>query len=180
MTRTEMETRSGAYFDFANPSATDIDVEDIAHSLSKTCRFGGHCEPFVSVAEHAMLVRYLVRDAGHPELSAAALHHDSHEAFVGDVPTPLKCLFGKSYRALIERIDGAIGEALEICPEAFCDPVVKEADRLATSIEAVHVKLSGRALPYEEPRQLPDWFRPGLSPSAAAELFLYFDAKDRV
>jgi 5'-deoxynucleotidase YfbR-like HD superfamily hydrolase len=59
-------------------------------ALAKICRFGAQTKHFYSVAQHALLVRRLVLDAGHDDLELIALHHDSHEAFVGDLPTPLK------------------------------------------------------------------------------------------
>lgn len=95
--RCVMNTASGALLDLVNPDPAVIRLEDIAAALSKVCRFGAQTTRFYSVAQHAVLVQRLVVEAGRPDLSLAALHHDSHEAFVGDVTTPLKRMLGSHY-----------------------------------------------------------------------------------
>lgn len=52
----KMLTNSGQYIDMLSPSASQIRIEDIAHGLSKLCRFGGQCSVFFSVAEHSLNV----------------------------------------------------------------------------------------------------------------------------
>lgn len=173
--QTQMETASGHYFDFAAPEACHVDVEDIAQALSLTCRFGGHIGVFYSVAEHALLVRRLVIRAGRPDLALAALHHDSHEAYVGDIPTPLKRAIGQPYRVMVARIDGAIAEALGLnLAEVDCE-VVHAADAQALRLEAAALKRSRGiegAWPWRElPEPLAN-FAPGLSPDAARRAFL--------
>ncbi|TAM99321.1 MAG: phosphohydrolase, partial [Rhizobiaceae bacterium] len=49
-------THSGKPFYPARPAPSDIDILDIAHALSMTCRYGGHARRFYSVAEHCVLV----------------------------------------------------------------------------------------------------------------------------
>lgn len=73
------------YFPIA-PSAEDVDIVDISHSLSMQCRYAGHCKMFYSVAEHSVLVSYLVP----PEHALTALMHDATEAYLVDVPRPVK------------------------------------------------------------------------------------------
>lgn len=150
MTRTTIETHpTGTFFDFAAPTADMIHVEDIARSLSMQCRFGGFVERFYSVAEHALLVSRLVREAGHgPALQFAALHHDSHEAYVGDLPTPVKNYLLRAAPAvwdtLVNAIDCAIEQRFDIfaAASAFHHPDVKTADEQALSIEAAELKVS--------------------------------------
>jgi hypothetical protein len=137
------ETHTGRLFDYADPRPDQIDIDDIAHALSLTCRFGGHTGVFYSVAQHALLVRHLVIEAGYVELAHAALHHDSHEAYLGDVPTPLKRMLGFRFADLAKATDLAIGEALEVDPALFAHPAVREADQAAMSLEAAALKVNG-------------------------------------
>jgi hypothetical protein len=165
--RTTMETSGGGWLDLGAPDPADIKLRDIARSLSLVCRFGGHVPFHWSVADHALLVRRLVIEAGYPELALAALHHDSHEAYTGDIPTPLKVLFGAVVDQLVGELDEAIAQALHLDANDFNAEPVHEADQLALRIEAWHLKPSRgieNAWPWREPppkcvalvRRLPD------------------------
>src|ERR1035437_1784040 len=84
-----MQVYSGARFYPLDPRPDEIDAADIAHALSLLCRYGGHVDRFYSVAEHCVLMSRAVA----PENALAALLHDATEAYVVDVPRPLKrCL----------------------------------------------------------------------------------------
>lgn len=140
---TSLETHCGLFFDLANPRAEDVRLGDIAVALSNTCRFGGHVKRYYSVAEHACVVYTMVKDAGAPpELCLAALHHDSHEAYIGDVPTPLKRMLGEDYQDIAHGIDVAIAEAFRFDGSLMCSPLVKDADTRALRIEARYLKAS--------------------------------------
>jgi 5'-deoxynucleotidase YfbR-like HD superfamily hydrolase len=81
-----IQTHSGRRFCPTNPNPNSIVIQDIAHSLSMQCRFTGHCSHFYSVAQHSVLVSYICdsRDA------LWGLLHDASEAYLVDVPRPLK------------------------------------------------------------------------------------------
>jgi hypothetical protein len=81
-----MQTYTGKVFYPVAPSVEDIDPVDIAHSLALQCRYGGHVDRFYSVAEHCVLMSQAVS----PENALHALLHDATEAYVSDVPRPLK------------------------------------------------------------------------------------------
>lgn len=81
-----MQTFSGGVFHPLNPKPNEIHIEDIAASLSKMCRFGGHCRIFYSVAEHCV---HLAEVAPAP-LKLTALLHDASEAYLVDIPRPIK------------------------------------------------------------------------------------------
>jgi hypothetical protein len=81
-----IQTRSGLPFDFRDGGPEQIRIEDIGSALSKLCRFTGHTREFYSVAEHSVLVSLLVPE----EFALEGLLHDAHEAYVGDMSTPLK------------------------------------------------------------------------------------------
>lgn len=149
---TTVETAGGSYFDYACPLPEQITLDDVAHHLAITCRFGGasvdtHGSPVLySVAEHAIFVRATVIEWGYPHLALPALHHDSHEYMLGDWPTPLK----RQLRAagvtvlddLVEATNIAIGEKFGIDPVLFDNVTVKEADALALYREAATFKTS--------------------------------------
>src|SRR5919112_3428758 len=112
-----IDTSSGKRLDLDNPRPEDIRIEDVAGGLSKVCRFGAQLLEYYSVAQHALLVHRLVVEAGHPELALVALHHDSHEAYLCDIPTPLKRQIREAtsvYREACNRFDRVIGEAFGI------------------------------------------------------------------
>lgn len=85
-TEGHIRTFSGIYIDPLNPKPELINIEDIAHALSMQCRFGGHLPRFYSVAQHSVMVADLVD----PENKLAALLHDASEAYLLDIPRPVK------------------------------------------------------------------------------------------
>lgn len=138
-----MDTASGVKLNLDEPRPQDICITDIAAALSKVCRFGAQANRFYSVAQHAVLVRDLVVKAGRPDLAATALHHDSAEAYVCDLPSPLKALLeaegNHAYREAADRLDQAI--AIKLGHEPYdarsrSGAEVKLADQRALLIEA--------------------------------------------
>lgn len=89
---TWIQTKTGNAFDFypVRIASSSIEIEDILSALPKLCRFTGHTNQFYSVAEHSVLASKI------PGLSLyeqwCLLLHDAHEAYVGDVSSPLKSL----------------------------------------------------------------------------------------
>lgn len=81
-----ISTYTGKKFHYLNPQLEEIDILDIAHALALTCRFGGHCRVYYSVADHSVNVARLCK----PGNRLAALLHDAHEAYVPDIPSPIK------------------------------------------------------------------------------------------
>lgn len=81
-----IRTFTGIYMNVFEPTLEMICVEDIAHALSMQCRFGGHLPTFYSVAEHSWYCSQLVKD----EHKLAALLHDASEAYLLDIPSPIK------------------------------------------------------------------------------------------
>lgn len=167
-----IETHSGAYVDFDEPEAETIHLEDIAHALAHTCRFGGHSSRFYSVAEHAVLVSRLAPI----DVAFEALHHDDHEAYTGDIPTPLKKSLGDTYYDLAERLDAAIIKALDLDWFRMDSQAVHDADRLALRLEAAELKQSQGCGPhwgYEEPAQPVGIYRAHCwAPVYAKQMFL--------
>lgn len=78
---------SGTLFDVFNPNMEDIKIEDIAHSLSNICRYGGHSPKFYSVAQHCVICSY---DNGSVQEKLEFLMHDASEAYLTDMPRPIK------------------------------------------------------------------------------------------
>lgn len=87
-----LQTYQGKRIDIQNPKPDTIDIYDIAMALSRICRFNGHTSQFYSVAQHCT---YCVKLAStiEPEntpLALACLLHDAAEAYLSDIPSPVK------------------------------------------------------------------------------------------
>lgn len=172
---------SGGYFDYADPQADQVTIVDIAHGLAHTCRFGGHADEFVSVAEHSVLAHdLLARTCDDDLLLRAALLHDASEAYVGDVPKPMKPILGAQFADLTDAVDCIIaGKYLggEVDAGLFHCSIVKAADTRAMILEGARYMSSplwdwaredDRGL---IPGDLADW-NGALDPVKARELFL--------
>jgi len=81
-----IQVNSGGIFDPLNPDPAGILIEDVAHALARQSRFLGHGDGSYSVAEHCVHVSR----ACEPEDALWGLLHDATEAYLGDLPTPLK------------------------------------------------------------------------------------------
>lgn len=68
-----------------------ICIEDIAHHLAQLPRFCGATHVPYSVAQHSLLVSFILECRGAtPATALAGLMHDAHEAYIGDISTPVK------------------------------------------------------------------------------------------
>ena len=67
-----IRTSSGKYFNFIDTEPDMVDIEDIAHSLSMQCRFGGHLPRFYSIAQHCVLCSQIIE----PKYALEALLHE--------------------------------------------------------------------------------------------------------
>jgi hypothetical protein len=99
-------TISGRRIDLRRPRPEDICIEDIAHALARQCRFAGHVLEHYSVAQHSMIVSVLCD----PVDALWGLLHDAAEAYISDLPYPVKSFRGIAapYQALETRVQHAI------------------------------------------------------------------------
>ncbi len=137
---------SGRRLDLLDPSALDIEVEDIAHGLARVARWNGQTSGahIFSVAQHSLLVEALAR-ARAPRLDRsrrlAVLLHDAPEYVIGDMISPFKAVIGDAYKAVERRLLAAIhrrfGLPVKSAPEL--EKLIKIADREAAYLEATRL-----------------------------------------
>lgn len=122
---TWLGTNSGKRIDLLQPDPEAFTLEDIATGLSRVARFNGQTSRRYSVAEHSINVASLVA----PKYRLAALLHDAAEAYICDIPSPLKALLGSAYREVEHRISRAIGHKFGVDLVNLPD-CVKQADHI--------------------------------------------------
>jgi 5'-deoxynucleotidase YfbR-like HD superfamily hydrolase len=139
-----MQTFRGNRFNPDDPAHTKFEIEDIAHALSNLCRYGGHCKRFYSVAEHSVLVADIVAATPGATLEDEiwALMHDATEAYLTDLPTPIKARLPK-YKAIEAEVAAQIQISLGLPGLARwrgdLPPIVHHADRVALVTEAAQL-----------------------------------------
>lgn len=131
-TLTWMQTGSNQQLDFAAEEWIVLPIELIARALSNICRYNGHCSRYYSVAEHSILMSYMVPE----ELALATLLHDASEAYVGDMPTGLKRAMGISFKSFEHKATLAVSRGYGIPMEQLESPVIKQFDRRILGDEA--------------------------------------------
>jgi uncharacterized protein len=159
---------SGRRLDLINPSAMDIEIEDIAHGLSRVARWNGQTtgDHAFSVAQHSVIVEKICAtlepDADRVWLMAALLH-DASEYVVGDMISPFKNALGINYRAFEDKLTQAIhirfGLPAVISPQL--KKFIKRADKISAYLEATQIAgfsdLESRKFFGPPPLTIKDW-----------------------
>lgn len=121
-----MQTASGLQFWPLDPRVEEIVIDDIAHALGMACRYAGHCLQFYSVAEHSVLMTRWLRDNGYTnDEQLTALLHDAPEAYLVDVPRPVKP-FLTEYKTIEGRLWLMVAARFGVSPNM--PSIVKFAD----------------------------------------------------
>lgn len=140
-----VNTYSGKEMSLVNPKVEDVSLLDISYTLANIKRWNA-TTPF-TVAQHSLLVEEIVRlNGGSNKERLLALLHDSAEAYIGDMPKPLKDLDVNSLFLKTEAlIEDVIRQAfqLEEFNSMFTDRI-RQADALSAKLEAYKYKTSSK------------------------------------
>jgi hypothetical protein len=174
-----MMTHSGKKYYPLNPKAADINIQDVAHALSHQCRFGGHSSKFYSVSQHSVIVSKVVEEMTNGDVTMAmcGLLHDAGEAYLVDVPRPVKIEL-EGYTEMEENLLKVIAKKFNL-PEIFND-VVKYADDKVLATEAEWI-MSVNSKEWNLPDPCDFEIKP-VGPVAAKTLFLkrYEELKEKL
>lgn len=159
-----LQTYSGQAFDILAPTTSTIRIEDIAHALSNLCRFAGHVRTFYSVGEHSVRASHIPQSR---DLQRAALMHDAAEAYIVDIPSPLKPLL-TGYREIEQRIESVIAEKFGV---NLGHPLIRDLDLIMLATEKRDL-MGPEARPWGDlPDPLPEKIEPW-TPIQAEQRFL--------
>ena len=99
-----IRTYTGKWVNVFDPTMDMFDIEDIAHALSHQCRFSGHVSQYYSVANHSI---YCYEQSIKQDLPVkeqlTALMHDCSEAYLVDIPRPIKKEFSQ-YKIIEDKL----------------------------------------------------------------------------
>ena len=137
---------SGRRLDLLDPSALDIEIEDIAHGLARVARWNGQTigDHAFSVAQHSVVVEEIAAHV-RPGLAArwrlAALLHDAPEYVIGDMISPFKAALGLDYHNFEQRLEAAIHVRFGLPARipAEIKTLIKTADRACAFFEATQI-----------------------------------------
>lgn len=123
------------------PNRNEYDIEDIAHALSMTCRFNGHCKEFYSVGLHSLYVMELVAEhTNSTKTLMVALLHDASEAYISDLSRPVKGAI-QEYKEIESRLQLAIYRdlILDFDDSDIDFDLIKDADNFALKQEQAYL-----------------------------------------
>lgn len=123
-----IDTRTGEVVTPLAAAPDDILLEDIAHALSNLTRFAGHGNGPYSVARHSVRVSDEVEArGGSPAAVRWGLLHDATEAYLADVPAPVKRSL-PGYTHAERRLAETVREAFDLDLSSEDDRLVAAAD----------------------------------------------------
>lgn len=144
-------TYSGLAFWPLDPRVSEVRLADIAHALSNTCRYGGHTRQFYSVAQHSVLVAQHLA----PRFRAQGLMHDATEAYLLDIPRPVKRHI-PGYAQMEDTMARCIGEAFNLELEHLPSEV-KHADTVCLFTEKRDLRPIEPRIDHAAPAGLAPW-----------------------
>jgi hypothetical protein len=162
-----MQTVSGRAYWPLDPRPEEVSITDIAHSLGNMCRYAGHCEEFYSVAEHSILVSKILP----PHLALQGLLHDATEAYLVDVPRPVKHTPAFDEYRRIEDMNWRVAIAPAFNLPLELDPLVHEADNAVLLAEKDAI-MTEAPFPWDVPGTAADVIIHCHAPHVARELFI--------
>lgn len=168
------------YNDLHNEDSKII-MADIVCGLARLPRCLGHGQKVLSVAEHSIIVSYIVESLGGTKKQQLyGLLHDAHETYCGDIPKPykdyLQAIHGFNIRYVEDEFQERIYNALKIVqPDGVDSKLIKTADEYALFYERRINMKSGLKWPYIDeltPNQDYTYLFQFSPPSAAASEFV--------
>lgn len=143
---TFIQTYSGYKIDFADLDYKQIQLVDIAKGLERQHRFAGQLNTEYTVADHSINVANIyapILPDQTPSLAQwlsrlAALMHDAAEAYMGDMPAPLKSMIGGKYAAIEFKIQNAICKRFNLSyPHVPWNAEISKIDQALCGLEAL-------------------------------------------
>lgn len=139
-TGTFMTTATGRVWPLLSATAEDVHWPDIARQLARIPRFAGCTDAGIySVAQHSVAVMAMVDPCARPH----ALLHDAHEAYIGDMITPMKRALGMAGAYAAQTLNFHAHHGTGIV-EAALQQIRSTADA------AIHSR-AGIAMPWQAP-----------------------------
>ena len=156
-------TFTGKHFDPMNPDINSIDIKDIAHALSLTCRGNGHVQSFFSVAQHCInCAEEAYKRRYSNKVILACLLHDASEAYMSDVPRPFKKVLKEYIKAEDYLLDliyhkylgGLTAEEKRLVKEIDDDMLYFDLKYLLNEIQdrkipRIHIELNYEFVPFK-------------------------------
>ncbi len=137
---------SGRRLNLLDPSPIDVEIEDIAHGLSRVARWNGQTsgDCAFTVAQHCVVVVDLIerfKANATPQWRLAALLHDAAEYVIGDLISPFKAAVGLDYKTLEVSLQHAIHIRMGLPPvmPKSAQTLIKRADRASAYLEATQL-----------------------------------------
>lgn len=166
-----VRTYTNKLLDVANPKLEDIDLEYLVIGVAREGRFANQQQyKRISVAEHSVLVSYLIIEK---EAQLLGLAHDLQESITRDLPSPIKSLIPK-YKELEDTLLNAILKKFKIKQTIKLWQIVKAADLRAYELEkCIFCRVGTKKERKEAFKVVRNYnWEPGLSVVKARKLFL--------
>ena len=124
-----IKTYTGLFVNVTKPEKKHIRIEDIAHALSNIGRYNGHYPVFLSVGYHSLKVLEKVRKRSDftAKMGLHALLHDASEAYLCDLPKPIKNA-NRAYWGYEQEMMDVVFDKFQLNEAEYLE-VIEEADK---------------------------------------------------